>query len=278
MNKHFATVIVALNAILIITFLALRGWLPEAPEPTREVIQELNIEAARCRNCTNAIDLSPGEEKLDGKIDDNAGNVHFVLTALDETPEGGSRVWFETQNLLFRDIRTTDVDDIYAYASQTKIAQRHCWPRHESKLYTMQLINYWMEQQAQSYLRAPYAIVEKSTQRVIGTGSFLGYNDAEPRTAFGYALSEPRYELEAVRALVELSLIGMQANRVSSLVRCDDPAGQEILRQAGLSCEGIEPDYRFCDGAYVSLYHYALIRKEVAESTLRSSAIRSLTS
>ena len=277
MNKHFATIIVAINAILVIAFLAVRGWLPEAPEPTREIMQELSIEAQRCRNCTSAIDLSPGAEKLDGKIDDNAQNVQCVLTKLDEAPAEGSRVWFETKNLLFRDVKKTDVDDIYTYASRPEIAQRHCWPRHESKLQTIQLVNYWIEQQEYSYPRAPYAIVEKATGHVIGTGGLTSYNDAEPRTAFGYAISEKSYELEAVRALVELSLIGMEANRISCMVRCDDTFGQEILCDAGLSCEGVEPDYRYCDGAYISLYHYSLLRKEVSTSVLASSNIKSLT-
>jgi len=277
MNKHFATIVVTANLILIICFLGLKGWLPQAPEKVEEIVEEMKIEASRCRHCTIALDLSPGNEKLDESIDDNAKNVRFVITGLQEERAVAPRIWFETKHLRLRDLNFADVDDIYQYASKPAVAARHCWTAHRSKLETLELVKYWIETLGK-YYAAPYAIEEKATGKVIGTASVTKHTSTEePRFYFGWALDdsayENGYELEAVRAMIEIGLVSFDAQRVAAFVRCDDDKGIEILEKAGLSREGIEPDLRRVNGQYLSCYQYALLSKEVDRKLLASSVV-----
>ncbi|MDQ5940658.1 MAG: [ribosomal protein S5]-alanine N-acetyltransferase [Candidatus Dependentiae bacterium] len=274
MNKHFATIVVAANCALIIGFLSIDGLLPPAPETIEEIIEERKVDAYRCRNCTNAVDLSPGAEKLDEKIDDNAKNVKFIITSINPNPEEGTVIWFETDRLLFRTIKMSDVDDMYAYAHKPEVAARHTWAAHKSKAETIDLIRNWLDRY-QRKLITPWGIEEKATGRFIGTAGITQYNDVEPRCVFSYAIGDSAwgkgYELETARAWVEFSLILMGSKRTAALARCDDRAAQEVLEQAGLSREGIEPDFKCINGKFISLYHYSLLRKEVNSKLFSNS-------
>jgi len=278
MNKHFATIVVTLNGIIIIGFLSLNNWLPTVPERLEEVVEQRKVAATLCRNCSTSVDLSRGEAKIDGKIDDNAKAVKRIITAVDYEQHGDFPwVIFETPHLVFRDVRMSDVDALYAYARKAEVAARNEWPAHISKMESVQLIKNILEAYQQSYI-SPWGIEDKETGEFIGTAGICQYNPDEPRVIIEYTLSDTSwdkgYELEIMQALIEFCLVTAQCNRIAALARCDTPFLQKILERAGMSREGIEPDYKYINGSYISMYHYALIRKEVDPSILQGSLLR----
>ena len=275
MNKHFATIIVSLNVAIIIGFLSFENLLPPVPERLEEIVEEQKIASTRCRNCTKAIDLSPGKEKIDDKIDNNASHVKCAVTVFNNAPadKESPLVWVETEHLLFRNIRPSDAEALYAYAKKPEVAARQLWAPHKSKLESIQTIKGWMSSEYSN----PWAIEEKETGRFIGTAEINHYNPDEPRVMVEYCIGDAGwgkgYELETMRMLIEFSLVLLRGNRIAAFVRCDDSFSQKILELAGMSNEGIEPDYKKINNTYVSLYHYALLRKEVKPSVIDASVL-----
>ena len=278
MNKHFATIVVTLNVIISIGFLSLNNWLPPVPEKLEEIVEQRKVTATLCRNCTQTIDLSTGEAKIDGKIDDNAQRVQCVTTGVNYTPEEeNAGVWFETKHLLFRNIRMSDSDAIYAYAQKPEVAARHDWQAYTSKLESIEFVKNVIEGYQNESL-SPWGIEDKQTGAFIGTAGICQYSPRENYAMIEYALSDTAwnkgYELEIVQALIEFCLIPVRCKRISALARCDQPFLQEVLEQAGMSCEGIEPEYRSINGRYVSFYYYTLLRKEVDPQIMEQSVLR----
>ncbi len=282
MNKHFATIVVVLNGILIFCFLGLRGWLPPVPEKTEEVFEHQKIEATRCRYCSTALDLSPGEEKRDGKIDNNAKNVSFIITKLGEISHNEEHFSFETPHLLFRKLDVNDADDIHAYLSNPRMAERIEWKKNQSKIETREYIDSLIKN---TYLRiarhAPWAVINKETGTVIGTAEIYLYILREPRCNIGYLLSSEYwsspYELEVIRALIEVSIVVLGCIATNSLAECHLPYARTQLEHAGMSCEGIEPDYKYINGKFVSYYSYNLLTQEVDPRLIQKSALANLT-
>jgi len=278
MNKHFATIVVVLNTIISIGLLSLNNWLPPVPEKLEEVVEQKKVAATLCRNCSDSTDLSRGDAKIDGQIDDNAKAFKCAIKNINYKPGAESSIiWIETKHLLFRNIRMSDVDALYAYARKPEVAARTEWAPHISKMESIQAIKDIQEAYNKAYL-APWGIEEKETGRFIGTAGICQYNPDEPRTMIEYTLGDAGwdkgYELEVAQALIEFCLVAMKCNRIAALARCDDPFSQKILERAGMSREGIEPDYRYINGSYVSLYHYALIGKEVNQHIIENSAAK----
>jgi ribosomal-protein-alanine N-acetyltransferase len=276
MNKHFATIVVTLNAIISIGFLSLNNWLPPVPERLEEVVEQRKVAATLCRNCTESIDLSSGEAKIDGKIDDNAQAVKCIITAVDNKPKNPDDAWlyFETPHLLFRGIRATDVDALYAYARNPEVAARNTWAPYTNKIEAFDFIQKTVKGYKEGYI-LHWGIEEKETGTFIGTAHIWPY---DIHTMVGYTLANTAwnkgYELEIMQALIEMSLVVFKHSRITALARCDDSFSQNILKQAGMSCEGIEPDYKYINGKYVSMYHYALLKKEVDPTVMQESVFR----
>lgn len=276
MNKHFATVIVAANCAIIISLLCLRGWLPPAPEKIEEVVEERRVEALRCKNCAHNNNLANSTERLDGKIDGNASHVARAITQVHRAPEGSNVIWLETKNLILRDARVTDVDDMHAYAHKAEVANKHTWAAHSSKLETMEFLKEWVERYKKSYI-TPWAIEEKSTGRMIGTAGVSQYYPGEPRDIISYTLSDSvwnkNYDIEVIQALIEFSVVALECIRVAALARCDDPVTQKALEDAGLSREGIEPEYKCVNDRYVSSYVYAFLTQEADPKIFANSVL-----
>jgi|GEM_PF-3212194 len=279
MNKHFATVVVVINGVIIIGLLGLRGWLPPVPEKTEVVEERRLVAASRCRQCTPTGDLLAEGDRLDEPLDDNARNVRPVITKINLNPPSGTCVWLETEHLLFRDIRLSDVDDFYAYCSNPEAAARSSWPRHHAKIDSLKVLKNWISLLEERRGVPPWAVEEKATGRLIGTAGISECTLDEPRGKFDYSVGQAGwnkgYELEIVRALLEYSIVTMQSVRTETWVRSDYIEGQRILEEAGLSKEGISPHYKLVDGQYVDFVHYALLTKEIAPNTFKHSVLQS---
>ncbi len=70
----------------------------------------------------------------------------------------------ETERLVLRLFRETDLEDFYAYASEEGVGVHAGWPRHESIEESRRILSSFIVN------GDVYAIVDKETGRVIGSG------------------------------------------------------------------------------------------------------------
>ena len=285
MNKHFATVVVLSNAMLIAGFLGIRGWLPSPPEKI-EIVEEQKIEALHCRKCTVAVDHIPAGKRLDDKLDDNAERMHCVITKLHPEPKKSYFMWFETKNLLFRTVKVEDADALYEICRKPEVAARHLWKAHRSKLETLELIRHWLGGY-KSYYFTPWAIEDKETGALLGSGGISRVTMEEPRCSVSCAITnkikvgeneisiwDKNYEAEALQALAEYALVMTNSARIEAHARCDDQLGQYMVELAGFSKEGVEPEYKLIDGKYIDIFDYSMLAKEVSPAVKKNSVLK----
>lgn len=269
MMKHITTITLTLAGLAIVLLLGTRGMLPPAPEQLKHVIERRIVEAHRCRNCNPVTDQCKHHEKMNARIDDNASNFKPVITKMFN---GQYIVCLETENLRFREITERDVDDIFSYARKQMVADRTTWRPHTSKYETFQLVESWV-QNYKNYTKAPWGIAHKKTGRLVGTAGYPVVYEG-PRAQLAYCLSDSvwgkGYELEIIRALIEFAVVHMKVHRIESFARADDPFTQRMLEQAGMSCEGNDPDLKLLDGRYLSMKHYSLLPEEIAAQIQKS--------
>ena len=272
MIKHLPHIVSAICVCVIVALVSFRVMSPPVPTHAARAVVRKTIPSYRCRSCTPHKDLCPPEENLNAPTDQNASHFSCVIT---KTFNDQSFMGFETKRLRFREIKKEDVDAIYEYARKPMVAARTTWPAHRSKFETHRIVDNWLARYKKFYA-APWAIEEKSSGRLIGTAGIPAVYPSEPRAFIAYCLSDTAwgngYEIEVIRALIEFGCIQAKCIRMEMMVRESDPFSQKVAEQAGMSDEGIELDYKRIGDEYVSLRHYAILRKEIRPA-LRGSVL-----
>lgn len=110
----------------------------------------------------------------------------------------------ETERLILRLWRDSDLEDLYEYASEEGVGVHAGWPRHESIEDSRKILNRFIA------AADVYAVVDKETGKVIGSvGAHIRPRDGDPRKSreIGYALKKSYWNrgltTEAVRAVIE---------------------------------------------------------------------------
>ncbi len=114
----------------------------------------------------------------------------------------------ETDRLLLRAFRQTDLDDLYEYASVDGVGEMAGWKHHESKEESQEILNMFIEQDK------VFAIIDKGSGKVIGSLGVELYGMEDKLTEFnnyqgreiGYVLSREHWgkglASEAVKAVI----------------------------------------------------------------------------
>ena len=117
-------------------------------------------------------------------------------------------ICLETQRLLLRPFKQTDLDDFYEYASVEGVGEMAGWKHHENKEQSLEILNSFIENDQD------FAIVFKKSGKVIGSLGVKKYGLEEKLTEFdgyigreiGYVLSKAFWGqglmTEAVRAVI----------------------------------------------------------------------------
>ena len=115
----------------------------------------------------------------------------------------------ETERLILRPFRQTDLDDFYEYASEKGVGEMAGWKHHQNKEESQQILNRFIENDK------TFAIVLKSNNKVIGSLGIEEYGMEEALTEFydyigreiGYVLSKSYWGKgimpEAVKAVID---------------------------------------------------------------------------
>ena len=115
----------------------------------------------------------------------------------------------ETERLILRPFRQTDLDDFYEYASIEGVGEMAGWKHHQNKEESQQILNRFIENDK------TFAIVLKSNNKVIGSLGIEEYGMEEKLTEFnnyigreiGYVLSKSYWGKgimpEAVKAVID---------------------------------------------------------------------------
>lgn len=147
----------------------------------------------------------------------------------------------ETERLVLRYIELKDAYDMYEYASIPEVCEYLLWDPHINLSATEGYIEFLNKR----YLRglyADWAVVLKSTGKMIGTCGYAMIDTAENYGEIGYVLSPyfrgKGYMSEAVKAVLELSFEKLGLSRATLRIIEDNLDSIRLAERLGFAFDG----------------------------------------
>ncbi|MEN9620852.1 MAG: hypothetical protein RL499_1045 [Actinomycetota bacterium] len=109
-----------------------------------------------------------------------------------------------------------------------------------------------------------WAVVERSSDRLIGLFGINDWNSHHRRASVGYNLSRDEWgrglASEALDAVVRFAFTVLGAHRIEAETIVDNTASVRLLERLGFVCEGVRRDYSLeDDGQFHDSAFYALL-------------------
>ena len=171
----------------------------------------------------------------------------------------------ETDRLVFRAIRRSDLDDIYEYSSNPKTSEFLLWTPHVSIEYTKRFIDIILAK----YKLGEYhdwAVVLKESGKMIGTCGFTKIDEDNSIAEIGYVLNPKFWGMglatEAAKKVIEFAFSNLNVNRVEAKFMFGNDASLSVMRKLGMKFEGYQRDLLFVKGKYRTIGTSSILKSE----------------
>ena len=168
----------------------------------------------------------------------------------------------ETNRLILRPFRESDLEDFYRYASTPNVGPPAGWAPHQNKQESLKILRDFIREDQ------VWAIVDKISQKVIGS---LGLHESQercpPSRMMGYALSEEYWGkglmTEAVARALRFAFeeLGLELVWISHYPF--NRQSQRVIQKSGFTYEGtIRRAVKRYDGAVLDHVVYSITKEE----------------
>src|SRR5579884_1679302 len=142
-------------------------------------------------------------------------------------------------------MRLEDAEDMFAYASDPRMAEHVGWYPHSSIDESRRFLAAAVERRARGE-PVGWAITLKGEDRLVGSAGFFDWAIAHARAEIGYSLAywlwNRGYMTEAVRALVRFGFGRMGLNRIEARCKVANLASARVLEKVGFRLEGVRSE------------------------------------
>lgn len=171
----------------------------------------------------------------------------------------------ETQRLLLRPLRESDVEDMYSYARRGEVTRYLLWSPHPSRAYTEEYLQYVVGRYALGDFY-DWAVVEKVSGRMIGTCGFAEIDVPHRAAQIGYVLN-PDYHgrgfaTEAAREVMRFGFESLSLHRIEARFMQGNDASENVMKKLGMTFEGFHRDFMFVKNAYRTIGICAILEHE----------------
>ena len=171
----------------------------------------------------------------------------------------------ETRRLILRQLRATDVTDIFEYASDPEVSRYTLWDTHTTLDETRVFLNYIIDQHRRGEGMV-WAVTLRGTGKMIGTCGFGSFKHRDSRAELGFALSRQFWSkgitTEAVGAVLRFVFKDMRLNRLEARCDIDNLASARVLEKSGLKYEGTLRQHARIKSEYRDLRLYSILRED----------------
>lgn len=168
----------------------------------------------------------------------------------------------ETERLTLRPITMDDALHVFAYARNPEVCRLLIWGPHTSIDETKAVISQWIDNY-QDNEPAPWGIIDKKTNTVIGTVEARIYPPERYHAELGYCLSQAYWGkgimVEAVKKVVEYLFLHTDIIEISAYARIDNTQSQRVLEKVGFHKSG-DKKYEEIKGVVVECEQWKIIK------------------
>ena len=166
-----------------------------------------------------------------------------------------------TERLLLRALRPTDLDDLYAYASDPEIDRFTPWEHYQSRDEARaNLDDFLLEYE--KYGLGAWGIEHRADQRLIGITNISPPHPHHRRVELGYTIARADwgqgYTTEVVKAVIRFGFEQMGLAWMEAVVLPDNTASRRVLEKARMRHEGLLRRYQVWRGVPCDLEMYAI--------------------
>lgn len=171
----------------------------------------------------------------------------------------------ETKRLILRRITMRDAKDIFAYSKDEEVARHVLWSAQkdisEAKEYCRFMMKRYRCDQPSSW-----GIIEKATDRLVGTIGYMDYNEDNATVEVGYSLARwmwnGGYMTEALSRVIAYTFDAMDINRIEAQHELDNPSSGRVMEKCGMLKEGVMRQRLYNKGRYVDVALYAILKED----------------
>ena len=170
-----------------------------------------------------------------------------------------------TERLILRKMRVGDEEDMYAYARKSEVTRYLLWSPHPDIYYTRDYLHYLATRYAAGSFY-DWAIVLKSSGRMIGTCGFTAFDCSHDAAEIGYVLN-PDYRgqgiaPEAVRAVMAFGFDKLALHRIEARFIEGNEASLRVMEKVGMRFEGYRREAMLIKGVYRTIGYSSILRAE----------------
>ena len=171
----------------------------------------------------------------------------------------------ETERLVLRKLCVGDEEDMYAYARKSEVTRYLLWSPHPDIYYTRDYLRYLATRYAAGSVY-DWAVVLKSSGRMIGTCGFTAFDCPHDTAEIGYVLN-PEYRgqgiaPEAVRAVMAFGFDKLALHRIEARFIEGNEASLRVMEKVGMRFEGYRREAMLIKGVYRTIGYSSILRCE----------------
>lgn len=174
-------------------------------------------------------------------------------------------VTLNTRRLLLRQLKASDAADVFEYASDPEVTKHVRFVTHKTIKDTHAFL-LRAEHARRKGETMVWAIVLKTTRKMIGTCGFVSLAHEHGRAELGYALNRnywgQGYAAEAAAELVRHGFSMLKLNRIEAHVSPDHFPSQRVLEKCGFVPEGVLRQHEVIKGRWHDSKIYSILRQD----------------
>jgi len=174
----------------------------------------------------------------------------------------------ETQRLILREIKETDVEEIYEIFSNPEVAKYDWFRPIGSKDDALKFIRRYQEN-LEAGEEITWGIEIKDTKKLIGICCLGDFDHYARRAELGYDIAQNQwnkgYATEAIGAIVKFGLNDMNLNRIEAFITPGNEGSVKVLEKLNFTKEGLVRERDMIKGELVDGIIMAILRRDMVE-------------
>lgn len=171
----------------------------------------------------------------------------------------------QTKRLYLRPMRVSDAGDMYCYAKRQDVTEYLLWSPHPSENYTADYLRYIQGRYALGEFY-DWAVVERTTERMIGSCGFTRFDFPHNVGEIGYVLN-PEYHgmgygTEAAERVLQFGFDILHLHRIEAKFMQGNHASRHVMEKLGMTFEGYRRDGMLVKNVYRTIGTCAILENE----------------
>lgn len=171
----------------------------------------------------------------------------------------------ETDRLILRRIAMRDAKDIFAYSQDPEVARHVLWAAQKSIGEARDYCRFMMRRYRNDE-PSSWGIIEKRTDRLVGTIGYMDYSEDNATVEVGYSLARwlwnGGYMTEALSRVIAYTFEAMDINRIEAQHELTNPSSGRVMEKCGMRREGVLRQRLYNKGKFVDVALYAVLRED----------------